>query len=209
MIPSHLRRVALRFPFVVLLLLVFVFLVEEAVNDWTMHNNVLAVRLAWAFGIGVILALAGALYREGHNHRWRGLLLAFILPMLAIWGVATLTSLVVHATTLLAASVLWLSVAAHVGRRGADPAFVWFNRIALWEGLFGLLLVFVLSVGLFAIQYVLASLFDIVGDTQVVENGLPLLFCLVGPIFWLARLPGIDPPAGRLRSAICFPAASV
>lgn len=188
MIKDHIGRIVSRFGFAVVMQIGFVYFVLDAANGIILRNFERSQQLAFAFLTSAVLAVAGALFREGHQSRRFGLLFGWVLPFGALVTVAAAPSIAVHRELVLAGSVLWLSAAAHIGVRGKESAFAWFNRVAVWEGLLALLLASTLSAALVAIETALSTLFGF-RHLEVVEYGVPLALCLVGPLFWLGRLP--------------------
>lgn len=180
-----------RFPLVMLLLTGFAACVLCAANGWVLETESEALHLAGAAGTGAVLALAGALFREGHpRHGWLAFILSFVLPPAIALALALLPATMIDIGSTVAASLLFLSVSAHIGgRRQAE--FVWFNRVAVWEGLFCLLLVGVAGFGVITIEKALTVLFDL-HEPGLVRLGLPLLLCLAGPVLWLSRLPALS-----------------
>lgn len=200
MILSHLRRVVARFPMVVVLLIGFAYFVLDVANGLLLRNFERSQQLAFAFLSAAILALAGSLFREGHEGRRLGQALGLVLPFVALLAVAASPSIAVHRELVLCTSVLWLSVAGHVGRPGGEMAFAWLNRVAVWEGIFALLLAGIVSLALVAIDSALSMLFGL-RHLDIVEFGVPLALCLLGPLFWLGRLPVLsDYRAGASES---------
>lgn len=192
MVARHLRAVASRFPLALLGLVCVTAVVFGSANGLAFGNPKLAIRLITALGTGVVLAVAGSLFREARQTSLLCLPLAWLLPSAATISLLVLPGTLVHPLLALGAAVLWLSVAATTGNKGQESVFVRLNRAAVWEGILALLFIGIAAAGVLAIEAALSTLFHLFRGHGLINYCFPVLFGLIGPGFWLCRLPRLE-----------------
>lgn len=192
MIASNLRNAASRFPLALLGLVCVTAIVFCSANNFVFGDSKAALQAVLPLTVGTVLAVAGSLFKEGHETSRLSFPLTWLLPPAAVTSLVILPSTVAHPLMSLGAAVLWMSIAATVGNKGQVGIFVQLNRAAVWEGLLALLLVGIGAAGIVAIEAAVSTLFKVLRDNELISFSFPILLCFIGPLFWLCRLPRLD-----------------
>ena len=194
-----LARVLRRFPLAVVFAVAATAVVLTVANDLVPFDEEEALRLVGGAVVGFILALAGQLFIESRPEaRKLGLVLAYPLPLLAPVLFQVRDTGWIALPMLPVAALLWLSVAGftHIGRgaeRGEiENRFWWLNQRAVVSGVIAVAATAVFFVGLLAIDQSLSLLFGIEIWDVMVNWVLPVVCCLLAPIYWLAVLPRLE-----------------
>lgn len=202
-----------RFWFAIVLAFINAAVVIGALNgvSWLQHEQ--WMRAALGLATGAVLAVAGVYFRESRpNARIAGLLLAYVLPLLAIGACQVTDTAWLVPWALPAIALLWLSVSPFTRiERGAPRAeqqdrFWWINHQAIATAVIAAAAALIIGLGIAAIERSLSILFGLETGEIFYKTVLPFVGLFLAPVYWLATLPKVsDFRAGELDRADFLP----
>ena len=194
-----LARVTRRFPLPVLFALAATLVAINQLSTIVHIPEEEGLRLFGGMVTGFVLALAGALFAESRpGQRAAKLVLAYLMPLAAPFVFQIRDETLVVLPLLPIAAVMWLSVSAftRIGsgaeRGDIQNRFWWLNQRAVISGAIAILAAIVFFFGVLAIDRSLDLLFGIEIWDLMAQWVLPIVYCLLVPVYWLAALPELD-----------------
>ncbi|CAN7488264.1 DUF4153 domain-containing protein [Devosia sp. LjRoot16] len=188
-----------RFWFAILLALANTLVVIGALNSVSWLQDEAWMRAAAGLATGAVLAVAGVYFTESRpTARIAGLLLTYVLPLLAIGAFQVTDTAWIVPWALPAISLLWLSVSPFTRiERGAPRAeqqdrFWWTNQQAVATAVIAAAAALIIGLGTAAIERSLSILFGLETGQIFYNTVLPFVGLFLAPVYWLATLPRLS-----------------
>ena len=188
-----------RFWFAILLALANTLVVIGALNSVSWLQDEAWMRAAAGLATGAVLAVAGVYFTESRpTARIAGLLLTYVLPLLAIGAFQVTDTAWIVPWALPAISLLWLSVSPFTRiERGAPRAeqqdrFWWTNQQAMATAVIAAAAALIVGLGTAAIERSLSILFGLETGQIFYNTVLPFVGLFLAPVYWLATLPRLS-----------------
>lgn len=186
-----------RFPFASLLIACTTVAALVVINEFVALIDDVWLRIVGGLATGAVFAVAGSLFVESRPQaRVAGLVLAYLVPLLAVAAFQIRDTSWFVPWGLPAISILWLSVSAFTGtgaeREAQQERFWWLNHQAAATALIAGVAFALIGLGLVAIERSLSILFGLDVSDIFYRWVLPVIGLLFTPLYWLATIPRLD-----------------
>lgn len=187
-----------RFPFAIVLALAGAILMMMGTNAIEPFTGPYWGRVFIGIASAAAFSVGGTLFAESRpqNRRW-GLVLTYLVPLLAIALAVWDNSDVVYVFALLPLSGLWASVGGFTRWGGAsredeERRFWWLNHQAIATACIAIVAFAVIALGLMAIERAVSILFNYAADQLFFRWVLPFVGVFLTPVYWLSTIPRLD-----------------